>query len=90
MRKPVRIASHIGVIALMFLAVFRPADARTHRYWRTHPAVSDNDYGNVVLSPCSYIYPEADWRPFFHRERHFGPLLHLRPHSPCWVFYGNG
>jgi hypothetical protein len=84
MQKPISIAVHIGVLALMLLAVFCPADAWAQGYWHPH-YYSQYDYRNV-LSPCSYIYPEADWRPFFNRVRHYGPIVLLLPHSPCYVY----
>jgi hypothetical protein len=85
MQKPISVAVYIGALALVMLSVCGPADARTHQHWR-HAVFSNFDYGNS-LSPCSYVYPEADWRSFFYRVRHYGPIVHLFPHSPCYVYY---
>jgi hypothetical protein len=87
MQKSPSIAVYIGVVVLMLFPVFCSADARAQGYWQTRYATySQYDYRNA-LSPCSYNYPEADWRPFFSRVRHYGPIVHLLPHSPCYHVY---
>jgi hypothetical protein len=84
MRKALGIAACTAILAVLIVPVSGQANARAHRYW--YAAYSEYDYGNT-LSPCSYIYPSADWGPFFHHVRHYGPVVHLRPYGPCYTYY---
>jgi hypothetical protein len=55
------------------------------RHWRYHAycdAITYTDYSHgSSLSPWAYIYPVANWGPFFHCVRHFGPVVYL-PATP--------
>jgi hypothetical protein len=81
MKKAATILASVAALALIALVVPSSAEARTHRHWHHyyHYALYyDYDHGNM-LSPTSYIYPAANWGPFFHRVRHYGPVLPYQP-----------
>jgi hypothetical protein len=70
----------LGLSATLAL-IAGPAQAR-----RWHHAYCDGitytDYNQSNnLSPGTYIYPAANWGPFFHCVRHFGPVIYM-PHVP--------
>ena len=69
------------VAALSLLIISSSAEARAYRHWRHyggHALYYDYSYGNWQ-SPWTYIYPAANWGPFFHRVRHYGPVLSYGP-----------
>jgi hypothetical protein len=89
MKKPASIAVCAIAVATLLLLVSRPADARAHRHWHNH--YSDNslyyDYSySNVQSPATYIYPAANWGPFFYRVRHYGPLAGPLPYTPRHIY----
>jgi hypothetical protein len=53
------------------------------RHWRYHAycdGITYTDYSHgSSLSPWTYIYPVANWGPFYHCVRHFGPVVYLPP-----------
>ena len=51
------------------VAAIAPAEARTVR-------VNDAEASLycVVAEPGPYIFPAPDWRPFFRRVKHYGPV----------------
>jgi hypothetical protein len=60
----------------ILLTICNPAEARAHRHWyhySDYALYHDYSYGNWQ-SPWTYIYPAANWGPFFHRVRHYGPV----------------
>jgi hypothetical protein len=66
-----------------WLAAPGSAEARIRRHWHHYGSYAlyyDYHFGNVQ-SPWTYIYPAANWGPFFHRIRHYGTVLYL-PHLP--------
>ena len=77
MKNPTTIMALVALVATL-LAVPGPAEARIHRHWYHHCSdcalYYDYSYGNVQ-SPATYIYPAANWGPFFHRIRHYGPIV---------------
>jgi hypothetical protein len=57
------------------------AEARAYRHWHhdnDHALYYDYSHRNWQ-SPWTYIYPGANWGPFFHRVRHYGPVLSYGP-----------
>jgi hypothetical protein len=80
MKKAATILASVAALAVTALAVPSPAEAR-HRHWHhyhSYVLYYDYDHGNM-LSSTSYIYPAANWGPFFHRVRHYGPVLPYQP-----------
>jgi hypothetical protein len=81
MKKTMIVAS-VAALAVALLAIPSSAEARAHRHW--HHSYSgyalyyDYSHGNVQ-SPTTYLYPAANWGPFFHRVRHYGPIV---PYTP--------
>jgi hypothetical protein len=77
----------VALLAATLTAVGGPAEARAHRHWhhddRGYARYGDCSYGSALPLP-PVIYPAADWGPFFHRVRHYGPVLYLPP-STCAV-----
>jgi hypothetical protein len=79
------------VVATLFAAglsvIADPAEARQRRHVY-HEDLSyglDPVCGNVpTLTP--FIYPVADWGPFFHRVRHFGPVCAAVPQFNRQIF----
>ena len=86
MVKFIRVAACFSLIVLAIVSAVSPSFARSHRHWKAGDvyAAQVND---PVISPCTYVYPTADWRPFFYRMRHYGPIEHMYPHSPCYAYY---
>ena len=81
MKKTATMLASLALLAVTALAVPGSAEARTHRHWHHYHSYAlyyDYDHGNM-LSPASYIYPAANWGPFFHRIRHYGPVLPYQP-----------
>jgi hypothetical protein len=81
MKKSAIILASVAALAVTLLAVPGSAEARAHRHYRHYALYYDYSHGNT-LSPTSYIYPAANWGPFFHRVRHYGPVLPYQP--PAW------
>ena len=71
-------ASLASVAALIVTLLASSADARVYRHWHSHSQPVYYTYGNVQ-SPWTYIYPAANWGPFFHRVRRYGPILPYEP-----------
>ena len=68
-----------GLVAFAVIAVAAavsgPAEARTHHrhgHYRCH-LYDDYTHSNA-LSPQSYIYPAANWGPFFHCRMYYAPI----------------
>jgi hypothetical protein len=79
MRKEVMILASVAALAVTSLSVSTPAEARhRHRHYSNYTLYYDYSHGNA-LSPASYIYPAANWGPFFHHVRHYGPVLPYQP-----------
>ena len=77
-RKAMTLAS-VAALAVALLAIPGSAEARHYsRYHGGYALYYDYSHGNT-LSPASYIYPAANWGPFFHRVRHYGPVLPYQP-----------
>ena len=81
MKKAVIILASVAALAATSLAVPSSAEARAHRHRHHYSGYAlyyDYTQSNM-LSPATYIYPAANWGPFFHRVRHFGPILPYQP-----------
>jgi hypothetical protein len=79
MKKATMILASIAALGVALLSAPGSAEARHRHYHHNGYALYyDYDHGNT-LSPVSYIYPAANWGPFFHRVRHYGPVLPYQP-----------
>ena len=81
MKGPTTIFALVAALTATLLTIPSLAEARVHRHWHRYGDQAlyyDYSYGNVQ-SPWTYIYPAANWGPFFHRVRHYGPVLPYRP-----------
>lgn len=81
MRKAVITLAAIAALGAALLSVPGSAEARSHRHWHhgsSYVLYYDYTHGNM-LSPAGYVYPAANWGPFFHRVRHYGPVLPYQP-----------
>jgi hypothetical protein len=68
-------------VVLGTLAAMDCAEARRYRHVAVYNdyAVSDASCG-VVPPPAQYIYPSANWEPFFRRHVYrYGPILTCAP-----------
>jgi hypothetical protein len=81
MKKAALILASIAALGAGLLSVPGSAEARAHRHHGSYALYYDYTHGNM-LSPASYVYPAANWGPFFHRVRHYGPVLPYQP--PVW------
>jgi hypothetical protein len=79
MRKAAITLASIAALGAALLSV--PGSAEAHRHHAGYALYYDYTQGNT-LSPASYVYPAANWGPFFHRVRHYGPVLPYQP--PVW------
>lgn len=80
---PLRLAC-FALLAAALTAAAAPAEARGHRHRHHHDAdyARLDDVAGRQPTPDIYIYPDADWGPFFHRVRHYGPVLFVPPAAP--------
>jgi hypothetical protein len=81
MKKAVIILASVAALAVTSLSVPSPAEARAHRHHSGYALYYDYSHGNA-LSATSYVYPAANWGPFFHRVRHYGPVP-VVPYQPA-------
>ncbi len=84
MKKAVIILASVAALAVTSLSVpSSSAEARAyrHRHHSGYALYYDYSHGNT-LSATSYVYPAANWGPFFHRVRHFGPVP-VVPYQPA-------
>ena len=79
MKKRTIYVASVAALAVSVLTASTSAEARSHhRHWHHYSHVAlyhDYSFGNVQ-SPTTYIYPAANWGPFFHRVRHYGPIVY--------------
>jgi hypothetical protein len=75
MKKAVIILASVAALAVTSLSVPSPAEARGYALYY------DYSHGNT-LSAMGYVYPAANWGPFFHRVRHYGPVP-VVPYQPA-------
>ncbi|TMJ53568.1 MAG: hypothetical protein E6G85_07385 [Alphaproteobacteria bacterium] len=72
----------VGLFALAVLVfaalTSRPSEARTyaHRFGYCLHALHYDDSHSNSLSPYSYIYPAANWGPFFQCRMYYGPVAY--------------
>jgi hypothetical protein len=83
MKKAVIILASVGALAVTSLSVPSPAEARAyrHRHHSGYALYYDYSHGST-LSATGYVYPAANWGPFFHRVRHSGPVP-VVPYQPA-------
>ncbi len=75
-------------VGLVALAVFvlaaltsRPSEARTYAHrsdYCLHTLHFDYSHSNS-LSPYSYVYPAANWGPFFQCRLYYSPVVAYQP-----------
>jgi hypothetical protein len=77
MKKLEMILATIAALAVMALATPDPAEARGYRHYYArgcgYTLYYDYSHSNF-LSPLTYIYPAANWGPFFACQIHYGPI----------------
>jgi hypothetical protein len=75
----------LAVVAIAALTA-APAEARRHHRYAYHGCHQYDDYtrGNT-LSGLSYVYPAANWGPFFHCRMYYSPVISAAP-SPAYVY----
>jgi hypothetical protein len=72
MQKSRRIFSAVAIVATL-ASLSSAAEARHYRHAESELA---NVCGPVPASATLYIYPDANWQPFFRRHMYrFGPLV---------------
>jgi hypothetical protein len=82
MNKANTIVASVATLSVILFALSGSAQARAHRhshhYAGGYALYYDYSHGNAQ-SPTTYVYPAANWGPFFHRVRHYGPVV---PYAP--------
>jgi hypothetical protein len=75
-------------LAVVTIAGLTAAPAEAHRHHRHayYGCHQFDDYtkGNS-LSGMSYIYPAANWGPFFHCRMYYSPVISAAP-APAYVY----
>ncbi|MGA2289594.1 hypothetical protein [Bradyrhizobium sp.] len=72
----------IAILAASLTAIAGTAEARARwHHYDNGPVVYGDCSVSGMQSPAPLIYPAADWGPFLHRVRHYGPVLYLPPGS---------
>lgn len=74
MQRLTTILASVAAVTVSFLVICSPAEASARHHCNSCALYYDYSYGNWQ-SPMTYIYPAANWGPFFHRVRHYGPVL---------------
>jgi hypothetical protein len=64
----------IAAVSVAGFAIPGPAQAHWHHRGCEYALYRDYSFGNVQ-SPWTYIYPAANWGPFFHCHRWYGPIV---------------
>jgi len=85
MKKPASIAAGAVALATLLLTVSSPAEARHRHHHYSDYSSYYYSYSNIQ-SPATYIYPAANWGPFFYRVRHYGPLAGPLPYTPTHIY----
>jgi hypothetical protein len=62
-----------------------PAEARRHHRYAYSCHQSDDYTRGNSLSGMSYIYPAANWGPFFHCRMYYSPVISAAP-APAYVY----
>ena len=69
-----RIDLSAALAMLLAVVLSGPAEARSHAYHQACYGLHyDLSHGNV-LSPLTYIYPVANWGPFFQCHVYYGAI----------------
>jgi hypothetical protein len=58
-------AGSIALAVVFAVCLASPSQAKTHRYGYCGHSLQDDYNHSNSLSPLSYIYPAANWGPFF-------------------------
>ena len=65
----------LAVVAIAALTA-APAEARRHHRYAYHGCHQYDDYTKSnSLSGMSYVYPAANWGPFFHCRMYYSPVI---------------
>jgi hypothetical protein len=73
-------AASIAVLTVTLLGIPGLAEAQTYDDWCSDGYTLYRDPSHQsVQSPWTCIYPAANWSYFFHRVRHYGPVLRPQP-----------
>jgi hypothetical protein len=71
----------LAVAAVVATAAGGPSEARTHAHRHGYCGYGlhyDYSHSNF-LSPLSYIYPAANWGPFFDCRMYYSPVVAYQP-----------
>jgi hypothetical protein len=74
-------AALIALAAIVTAAIAGPSEARPYQHRYGHCGYGlyyDYSHGNS-LSPLSYIYPAANWGPFFACRMYYSPVYIDQP-----------
>jgi hypothetical protein len=75
-----RVILSAAAVCAFAMSVVSPAQARPLRYTHSEHLVSNAPCGPVSPPSGLYIYPTANWEPFFRRRVYrFGPLVSCAP-----------
>jgi hypothetical protein len=67
----------ILLTAALLATTSTSSEARHYRYTRCDSG-PPHDYGhNNFLSPLSYVFPAADWGPFYRCRMYYTPIVSL-------------
>ena len=75
-------------LAVVTIAGLAAAPAEAHRHHR-HAYYGCHQYDDYTrsnsLSAMSYVYPAANWGPFFHCRMYYSPVISAAP-APAYVY----
>jgi hypothetical protein len=75
-----RVILSAAAVCAVAMSVVNPAQARALRYAHSEHLVSNALCGPVSPPSNLYIYPTANWEPFFRRHVYrYGPLVSCAP-----------
>jgi hypothetical protein len=83
MKIPALIATAVAGLVVAACASPTTAEARSYRHHHASCGYAlhyDYSHGNSP-EPGTYIYPSANWGPFFACTRHYGPVVYAVPTS---------
>ena len=74
----------LAVVAIAALTA-APAEARRHHRYAYGCHLYDDYTKSSALSALSYVYPAANWGPFFHCRMYSTPIVAAVP-APAYVY----
>jgi len=74
-------AALILFVMAVVAATLTPSEARHYRHGGCYGPYHDYSHSNL-LSPLTFIFPVADWGPFFRCRMYYSPVETLLPDGP--------